>query len=65
MLFHKTLPLKVDEIIPYLWVFAFRIETKIPLLSKYRISHEFYELSGFSDLYMSIANAEFHMKLMG
>ena len=44
-LFHKTLPLKVNEFISYFWVFTLRIEREIPLLSKYRISHEKYGLS--------------------
>ena len=64
-LFHKTLPLKVNEFIPYFWVFTFRVERKISLLSKYRISHEIYELNVFLDLYISMTNTEFHMKLMG
>ena len=46
-LFHKTLSLNVNEFIPYFWVFTFRIERKIPLLSKYKISHETYGLSVF------------------
>ena len=44
-LFHKTLPLKVNEFISYFWVFRLRIEWEIPLLSKCRISHENYGLS--------------------
>ena len=43
----------------------FRTERKIPLLSKYRILHETYGLSVFLDSYISMANTEFHMKLMG
>ena len=29
-LFHKTLPLKVNEFIPYFWVFKFGIEREYP-----------------------------------
>ena len=54
-LFHKTLPLKVNEFIPYFWVFTFRIESKIPLLSKYKIAHETYGLSVILDLHVSMA----------
>ena len=46
-LLHKTLTLKVNEFIPYFSVFTFRIERKILLLSKYKISHETYGLSVF------------------
>ena len=33
-LFHKTLPLKFNEFIPYFWLLAFGIKRETPLLSK-------------------------------
>ena len=60
-MFHKSLPLKFDEFIPYFWVFTFRIEREVPLLREYGIFfylHVFHLNLGQSlylDLYISMA----------
>ena len=41
-LFHKTLSLKVNEFIPYFWVFKFGMEWEISLLYEYGIFFSLY-----------------------